>query len=69
MRAPASKPTPKLVERELAGIERRRAALDAIEAIEAAGGAAHWHQVDLTDCDAVARPSTAPSTPAGAWTC
>jgi hypothetical protein len=54
MRAAGEKPTPKLVERELARIERGRAALDAIEAIEAAGGAAHWHQVDLTDGEQVA---------------
>ena len=39
LRAAGEKPTPKLVERELARIERGRAALDAIEAIEAAGGA------------------------------
>ena len=48
------RPTPKLVERDLARIERSRAALDAILAIEAAGGSAHWHQVDLTDPDKVA---------------
>ena len=54
LRAAGEKPTPKLVERELARIERGRAALDAIEAIEAAGGAAHWHQADLTDGDQVA---------------
>jgi NAD(P)-dependent dehydrogenase (short-subunit alcohol dehydrogenase family) len=48
------KPTPKLVERELARIERARAALDALEAVRAAGGTAHWHQVDLTDPAAVA---------------
>jgi NAD(P)-dependent dehydrogenase (short-subunit alcohol dehydrogenase family) len=47
------RPTPKLVERELAGIERARAALDAIEAIQAAGGESRWHQVDLTDAAAV----------------
>jgi len=45
--------TPKLVERELARIERARAAQDAIDAIEAAGGTAHWHQADLTDADQV----------------
>ena len=45
--------TPVLVERELARIERTRAALDAIEAVRAAGGTAHWHQVDLTDAAAV----------------
>ena len=43
------KATPKLVERELARIERARAALDAIGAVRAAGGEPHWHQVDLTD--------------------
>ena len=48
------RPTPKLVERELARIERARAALAAVTAIERAGGSAHWHQVDLTDADAVA---------------
>jgi NAD(P)-dependent dehydrogenase (short-subunit alcohol dehydrogenase family) len=42
------------VERELARLERARAGLDAIEAIQRAGGAAHWHQVDLTDPDGVA---------------
>ncbi len=49
IRERGERPTPKLVERELARIERARAALDAIEAIERAGGSAHWHQVDLTD--------------------
>jgi NAD(P)-dependent dehydrogenase (short-subunit alcohol dehydrogenase family) len=48
------RPTPKLVERELARIERARAALGAIEAIRGAGGTAHWHQVDLTDPAGVA---------------
>jgi NAD(P)-dependent dehydrogenase (short-subunit alcohol dehydrogenase family) len=47
------RPTPKLVERELARIERARAARDALEAIRTAGGTAHWHQCDLTDPDAV----------------
>ncbi|HEY1277842.1 MAG TPA: SDR family NAD(P)-dependent oxidoreductase [Thermoleophilaceae bacterium] len=47
------RPTPKLVERELARIERARAAREALEAIRAAGGTAHWHQCDLTDPDAV----------------
>ena len=47
------RPTPKLVERDLARIERARAALDALEAVRAAGGTAHWHQVDLTDPQAV----------------
>ncbi|MGA2014444.1 MAG: SDR family NAD(P)-dependent oxidoreductase, partial [Solirubrobacteraceae bacterium] len=48
------RPTPKLIERELARIERARVALDTIGEIERAGGTAHWHQVDLTDSDQVA---------------
>ena len=53
IRERGERPTPKLVERELARIERARAALDAIEAIEGAGGKAHWHQVDLTNPEQV----------------
>ena len=49
IRERGERPTPKLIERELARIERERTAVDAIEAIERAGGSAHWHQVDLTD--------------------
>ena len=41
------------MERELASIERARAARDAVEAGRAAGGTAHWHQCDLTGPDAV----------------
>ncbi len=53
IRQRGERPTPKLVERDLARIERARAALDAIEAIERAGGKAYWHQVDLTDAEQV----------------
>jgi acyl transferase domain-containing protein/acyl carrier protein len=49
------RPTPKLVERELARIERAAAALRSLEAIRAVGGTAHWHQVDLTDADKVGK--------------
>ncbi|HUO69954.1 MAG TPA: SDR family NAD(P)-dependent oxidoreductase [Solirubrobacteraceae bacterium] len=55
IRDQGERPTPKLIERELARIERARAALDAIDAIERAGGRAHWHQVDLTDAKQVAK--------------
>ncbi|HEY6794601.1 MAG TPA: SDR family NAD(P)-dependent oxidoreductase, partial [Kineosporiaceae bacterium] len=48
------RPTPVLIERELAGIERRVSALAAIQAVEQAGGVARYHSVDLTDPDAVA---------------
>ena len=53
MREQGERPTPKLIERELARIERARAALDSIVAIEQAGGRACWHQVDLTDAEQV----------------
>jgi acyl transferase domain-containing protein/NADP-dependent 3-hydroxy acid dehydrogenase YdfG len=46
--------TPVQVERELARVERLHEAAAALRAIAAAGGKAHWHQVDLTDADAVA---------------
>ncbi len=46
--------TPALVERELATLERAHAALEAIRAIEAAGGTAWYHSLDLRDGDAVA---------------
>jgi acyl transferase domain-containing protein/acyl carrier protein len=46
--------TPARVNRAMAAVERSRAALDAMLAVEAAGGTAHWHQVDLTDGGAVA---------------
>ncbi len=46
--------TPVLIERELAGIERRAAALAAIRAVETAGGTAHYHSVNLTDGEATA---------------
>ncbi len=53
IRERGERPTPKLVEGELARIERARAAQDAIEAVSAVGGTAHWHQCDLTDPNAV----------------
>ena len=42
------------IERELARFERLDAALTAIQSVEAAGGTAHYHSVDLTDAEAVA---------------
>jgi malonyl CoA-acyl carrier protein transacylase len=48
------RPTPSLIERELAGLERQQAALRAIEGIQAAGGTAHYISVDLCDSEAVA---------------
>jgi acyl transferase domain-containing protein/acyl carrier protein len=46
--------TPALVERELAGLERARAAQNAINAVHEAGGIAHYFSVNLTDTARVA---------------
>lgn len=46
--------TPALVEKELARLERARAALDAIQAITTAGGKAQYRGVDLRDSNGVA---------------
>ena len=54
LRAAGERPTPVAIGRALAGIERRHAALAAIQAVEDAGGSAAYHAVDLTDPDAVA---------------
>ena len=53
MRERGERPTPVLIERELARFERLQAALAAVQAVENAGGTAHYHSVDLTDADAV----------------
>ncbi len=46
--------TPALVEKELAKLERARAALDAMASVRRAGGQVVYHQVDLRDPAAVA---------------
>ena len=53
MREHGERPTPVLIERELARFERLQAALAAVRAVEEAGGTAHYHSVDLTDAGAV----------------
>ena len=53
MRAQGQRPTPVLIERELARLERLQAALAAVRAVEACGGTARYHSVDLTDAAAV----------------
>ena len=47
------KPTPAMVEKELAALERAQAAQSAIDAVKAAGGTAHYFSVNLIDADAV----------------
>ncbi|HZR08573.1 MAG TPA: SDR family oxidoreductase, partial [Myxococcales bacterium] len=53
--ARGEKVTPVAIERELARIERLAAGAQAIRAIQAAGGTAHWAQADLCDAAAVAQ--------------
>ena len=52
--ASGTRPTPVLIERELARCERLHSALIAIQAVRAAGGQAYYHAADLTDPGAVA---------------
>jgi acyl transferase domain-containing protein/acyl carrier protein len=58
LKAGGQRPTPVLIERELSRYERLQSALTAIQAIGEAGGEAHYHSVDLTDAEAVARVVT-----------
>jgi NADP-dependent 3-hydroxy acid dehydrogenase YdfG len=55
LKASGERATPVMVERELGRIERLHEAGSALRAIAAAGGKAHWHQVNLTDAEAVAQ--------------
>jgi malonyl CoA-acyl carrier protein transacylase/NADP-dependent 3-hydroxy acid dehydrogenase YdfG len=52
--ADGTRPTPVLIERELARCERLHSALAAIQAVRGSGGEAYYHAVDLTDPAAVA---------------
>ena len=55
MQARGERATPALVEKELAALERAHAARSAIDAVRAAGGAAHYYSVNLVDGEAVAK--------------
>jgi NAD(P)-dependent dehydrogenase (short-subunit alcohol dehydrogenase family) len=55
IQARGERATPALVEKELAALERAKAAHDAIDAVRAAGGIAHYYSVNLTDAEAVAK--------------
>jgi acyl transferase domain-containing protein/acyl carrier protein len=55
IKARGERATPALVEKELAALERAQAVCTAIDAVRAAGGAAHYYSVNLTDADAVSR--------------
>jgi NAD(P)-dependent dehydrogenase (short-subunit alcohol dehydrogenase family) len=53
LRQAGERPTPVLIDRELARLERLQAAQAAIDSVAAAGGKAYYHSVDLTDPVAV----------------
>ncbi len=52
-KAAGERPTPALIEKQIMAVERAEAALRAIEAVEAAGGTVHYHQVNLLDGEAI----------------
>jgi len=54
LKALGERATPAMVEHELAGLERAAAAVAAIQAVEAAGGTARYHSVNLMDAEGVA---------------
>ncbi len=53
-RTQKNKTTPAAIDKQIAAIERSEAALRAVEAVEAAGGVAHYFSLDLRDADACA---------------
>jgi len=65
LKARGDRPTPALIERELAGVERRSAARAALRAVEEAGGQAHYHQVNLLEAEGVGAAIDAVRTESG----
>ncbi|HXJ64641.1 MAG TPA: SDR family oxidoreductase, partial [Actinomycetota bacterium] len=53
IRARGERATPVMAERELRAVERKQAALAAIEAVRSSGGTATYHELDLTDAGQV----------------
>ncbi|MCK6559363.1 SDR family NAD(P)-dependent oxidoreductase [bacterium] len=54
IKARGERATPALVEKELAGLERKHAALAAMQAVQQAGGTAYYYSVNMLDSAAVA---------------
>ncbi len=55
IKASGERATPAMVEKELAKLERAQAALAAIQAVEQAGGTAHYHSVNLLDAEGLTK--------------
>jgi acyl transferase domain-containing protein/NAD(P)-dependent dehydrogenase (short-subunit alcohol dehydrogenase family) len=55
LKASGERATPAMVEKELAKLERAHAALTAIQAVENAGGTAHYSSVNLLDAEGIRR--------------
>jgi acyl transferase domain-containing protein/NAD(P)-dependent dehydrogenase (short-subunit alcohol dehydrogenase family) len=55
LKSSGERATPALVEKELARLERAHAALSAIQAVERAGGTAHYFSVNLLDAEGITR--------------
>ncbi|MCB0159567.1 MAG: SDR family NAD(P)-dependent oxidoreductase, partial [Caldilineaceae bacterium] len=53
-KARGERPTPVMIDKQIMAIERSEAALRAVESVEAAGGTANYHSVNLMDGAAVA---------------
>ncbi|MBI3183216.1 MAG: SDR family oxidoreductase [Myxococcales bacterium] len=53
LKAGGTRATPALVEKRILDLERSAAILDAIRAVEDAGGKAHYHSADITDAAAM----------------
>jgi NAD(P)-dependent dehydrogenase (short-subunit alcohol dehydrogenase family) len=53
VKARGERPTPVMIDKQIMGIERSEAALRAVESVEAAGGTAYYHSLDLRDGAAV----------------
>ncbi len=55
LKASGERATPAMIEKEFVALERAHAALSAIQAVQKAGGVAHYYSVNLLDAEAVTK--------------
>jgi hypothetical protein len=55
LKASGERATPAMIEKEFAALERAHAALSTIQAVQKAGGVAHYYSVNMLDAEAVAK--------------